>query len=81
MLMLSCSVISDSGTLWTVAPQGLSVHGIILARILEWVAISSSRGSSQPRDLTHVYCVSCTGRQILYHCATWEAPMAYHRVC
>ena len=32
-----------------------------------------SRGSSQPRDWTHVSCVSCIGRQILYHWATWEA--------
>ena len=32
--------------------QGSSIHGILLARILEWVAISSSRGSSQPRDWT-----------------------------
>ena len=31
-----------------------SVHGISQARILEWVAISSSRGSSQPRDQTHI---------------------------
>ena len=29
---------------------GSSVHGILQARILEWVAVSSSRGSSQPRD-------------------------------
>ena len=35
-----------------------SVHGILQARILEWVAISSSRGSSQPRDRTCVSCVS-----------------------
>ena len=48
-----------------------SVHGIFQARILEWVAISSSRGSSQPGDWT---CVPCIGRQILYHWATWEAP-------
>ena len=33
---------------------GSTVHGILLARILEWVAISYSRGSSQPRDWTHV---------------------------
>ena len=39
------------------------------ARILEWVAIPFSRGSSWPRDQTHV---SCIGRQILYHWATWE---------
>ena len=37
------------------SPPGSSVHGILQARILEWVAISSSRGSSQPRDQT---CVS-----------------------
>ena len=37
---------------------GSSVHGIFLARILEWVAISSSRGSSQPRDRTQVSCLS-----------------------
>ena len=34
---------------------GSSVHGILQARILEWVAISFSRGSSQPRDRTHFY--------------------------
>ena len=34
-------------------------------------AISSSRGSSQPKYQTSV---SCIDRQILYHCATWEAP-------
>ena len=39
------------------SPPGSSVHGISQARILEWVAISFSRGSSQPRDQT---CVSCT---------------------
>ena len=53
---------------------GSPVHGIFQARILEWVTISSSRGSSQPRDWTLVTCVSCIGRRILYHCATWEAP-------
>ena len=40
------------------------------ARILEWVAISSSRVSSQSRDQT---CVSYIGRQILDHCPSWEA--------
>ena len=52
------------------SPPGSSVYGIFQARMLEWVAISFSRGFSQPRDQTHV---SCTGRQILYHLATWEA--------
>ena len=50
-----------------------SVHGILQARILEWVAISSSRESSWPRDGSPVSRVSCIGRQILYHWATWEA--------
>ena len=49
---------------------GSSVHEIYQARILEQVAISSSRGSSWPRDRTHVSWVFCIGRWILYH---WEA--------
>ena len=43
-----------------------SVHGILQARILEWVAISLPRGSSQPRDQTPVS-VSCIGGWVLYH--------------
>ena len=39
-------------------PPGSSVHGILQARISELVAISSSRGSSQPRDATHMSCTS-----------------------
>ena len=46
---------------------GCSVHGILQARILEWIIISFSRGSSWPRDWTQVSYVSCTGRQALYH--------------
>ena len=48
--------------LWTVVS---SVHGIFQARLLEWVATSSSRGSSWPRDQTCVFCISCTGRWVL----------------
>ena len=51
---------------------GSSVHGISQAGILEWVAISFSRGSSWPRDQTHASCVSCIGRQILYHWVTMQ---------
>ena len=51
---------------------GSSVHGILQARILDWVAISFSRGSSWPRDRT---CISCIGRLILYSQATQEAPV------
>ena len=48
-------------------PPSSSVHGIFQARILEWFAISYSRGFSWLRDRTHVSCISCFGRQILYH--------------
>ena len=51
---------------------GSSVHGILPARILEWDAISSSRGSSWPRNQTCFSWVFCTGRWILYHYVTWE---------
>ena len=50
--------------------KGSPVHGVLQARILEWVATASSRGSPRPRDRTHI---SCIGRWILYHCATCEA--------
>ena len=53
---------------------GSSAHGIFQARIPDWVAVSFSRGSSQPRDQIHISCVPCIIRQILYHCATWEGP-------
>ena len=49
---------------------GSSVHGIFQAKILEWVAISSSRRSSWPTDQTHV---SCNGRWILYYWATRDS--------
>ena len=45
------------------SPPGSSVHGVSQARILEWVAISFSRGSSQPRDQTSI---SCPSRWIVY---------------
>ena len=44
-----------------------SVHGILQARILEWVAISTPRGYSRHRDQTHVSYVSCIARQVRYH--------------
>ena len=51
-------------------PPHSSVHGILQA-ILEWVAISFSKGFSQPNYRT---CGSCIIRQVLYHWATREAP-------
>ena len=52
---------------------GSSVHGILQARILEWVAMPSSRGSFQPRYRTCICCISSIGRWILYHWAACEA--------
>ena len=62
----SCSVVSSSLRSLNCRPPGSSVHGVIQARILERVPISYSR------DKTHISCISCIGRQILYHCATWD---------
>ena len=53
---------------------GFSVHGILQTRILEWVAMPSSRGFSRPRGQTHVSCVSCIIDGFFTHWATWEAP-------
>ena len=64
------------------SPPGSSVRGISQARILEWVAISSFRGSSSPRDWICVSSVPYIGRGILYPCPTWEAlfyPYSYFR--
>ena len=49
-----------SSPLWPMdcSPSGSSVHGIFQARLLEWVAISFSRGSSWPRDWTQVSCIA-----------------------
>ena len=52
---------------------GSSVHGIFHARILEWVAISYSRGSSPPRDRTRVSCVSCIASRFFTCWAIEEA--------
>ena len=60
------------------SPPGSCVHGIPQARILEWVAMLSSRGSSWPRDGTCISYVSCTGRQGLYHwCHLGSPPWVY----
>ena len=49
------------------SPSCSSVHGILQARILGWVAVPSSMGSSWPRDRTWVFYVSCIGRWVLHH--------------
>ena len=55
------------------SPPASSVRGITQARILEWVPISYSSGSSRPSDGTWVSCISYIGRRNLYHCTTCEA--------
>ena len=57
-------------TLWTTA-SGSSVHGILQSRILEWVAMPSSRGSSEPKDRTQVFRIA--GRFFIFR-TTKEAP-------
>ena len=54
------------------SPRGSSVHGILQARILEWVAMASSRGSSRPRDQTQV---SCIAGRFFTMWASWEAAL------
>ena len=51
------------------SPPGSSVHGMLLTRRPAWAAMSPCRGSSRPRDRTHV---SCPGRRSLYPGATWK---------
>ena len=71
LLMFSHWIVSESFCdSMDYSPPGSRVHGIFQARILEWIAVPSCKGASQPRNQTHV---SFTGRQILYHWATREA--------
>ena len=74
----AASIASDSlWAHWLYSLPASSVHGIILARILQWVASSSSRGSSWLKDWTCVSCIGC----ILYHWVTWEARTSkYHHL-
>ena len=55
-------------------PPGSTVHGILQAKLLEWVAIFSSRGSARPKEQSCVSWISCIGRWVLYRWATWETP-------
>ena len=82
----SHSVVSNSCNPMDWSLQGSSVHGILQARILEWVAISFSRGSSRSRNRTHVSCIAgrfftdwarreaCIRRRIINHWTTSEVP-------
>ena len=72
-LLQSCPTLCDP---MDCSPPGSSVHRILQARILEWVAMSFSRGSSWPRARTHISCVSCI---ILFTTSTTrEAPSLWY---
>ena len=74
-IMCMCVDTQSCQTLWDsmdCSLSGSSVHGLLQTRLLEWVAISYSRESS---DLVwaHASGISCIVRRILYHWASWEA--------
>ena len=54
-------------------PPGSSLHGVLQARTLEWVAMPFSRESSPPRDQTHISYICCIGRQVFITSTTCEA--------
>ena len=73
LVVRSCPTLCDP---MDYSPLGSSVQGISQA-ILEWVAISSSRGSPQPRDQT---CISCiAGRFFIFHCGSPQPYVEIHR--
>ena len=71
--VLSCSVMSNSATPWIVAHQAPLSMGFPRQEYWSGLLFPSPRESSWLRDQIHISCISCTGRQILYHRATWEA--------
>ena len=70
LLTQSCLTLCDPTDC---SPPDSSVHGILQERILKWVAMPSSRGSSRPRDGTRVSCHSCIAGGLFTTSATWEA--------
>ena len=77
MYMCAHLAVSDFLRSHNYKPPGSSVHWILQERTLEWVAISYSRGSSQPSDWMWVSSVSCIGRKVLTTSATWEDLSGY----
>ena len=64
---ISAELLQSCPTLCNPVLPGSSVHRSLQSRILEWLAISFSKGSSQPRYQTCMSYISCIGRQVLYH--------------
>ena len=86
VFILTCVVLiamlSHFSHVWLCEPMdcslpGSSVHGILQARILEWVAVPSSSPSSWPRDLTHISCSSCFIGEFFTTSATYEAQRSW----
>ena len=78
LLLVCCSVSTLCLTLCDptdCSRPGSSVHGISQARIVEWVAISFSRGCSRPRDQNRISCISCIGRRVLPQVSRWGSPV------
>ena len=73
--MLLCPTLCNP---WDCSPLGYSLHGILQTRILQWVAMPSSRGSSQPRDWP---CVSCTAGGMAQESplSHWGSPWCSYR--
>ena len=72
---------SDSCELVDCSPPGSSVHGILQARILEWVALLTSRGSSQPRDWTCVSPIKLALASGFFTTSTaWEPLLSYAHI-
>ena len=71
--IIQCSVMSNSLLPLNYHPPASTVHRIFQVRILEWVTISYSRGSSKSRDQAYVSFIYCTGKQFPYHHAIWKA--------
>ena len=59
-------------------PPGSSVHGILQARILEWVVMPSSRESSQPRDQTNQYCFPVPKENVLFKKLSKDSSLFLH---
>ena len=57
------------------SPPGSSVHGILQAKILEWISMLSSRESSLSRDHTHVSCSSCLAGRLFYLLTLQGSPL------
>ena len=73
-----CSVVSDSLRLHGPWPTCLLCPWDFPGKKTGVGSLPSSKGSSRPRDQTHISCMSCTGWRIPYHCATWKAPWTFH---